>query len=442
LRGLARSAPAKASANRDFLARLALTVAARDSPVVLVLDDVHLLTTPTQFDDLAYVLEHASGGLRLVIASRTAPMMPLHRFRLSGRLTEIRARHLAFTTREAGQLMARYGISLSPSALQTLASRTEGWAAGLRLAALSMRGHPDPDQFAQEIGAEDSAILDYLVDEVVDTQPETARDLLLQTSILERVNDELAAELTGDAQAACVLPALVEASAFIEPLGHGWYRYHSLFADVLRTMLKREGRHDLTELRTRAAWWLRRNGHLGEAVSQASAAGDGELAARTVTDELAVGSVIQPSAGERLANDLRHVPASMAPAQAPSLLVAAAVAVRDGRPETGIKLLRAADDLLGRLPAQEDIASRLAATQIRIALARQAGDPTACSPRQLRPRPRSASSPMTYSRRARRPARTSTPQLARRTCGSDTSTGRQSSWTRPWPTTPPPSAAT
>ncbi len=295
------------SASRDFLAQLALAAATREHPVVLALDDVHVLANRRPLADLAYVLEHAGNGLRLLVASRTGPLMPLHPFRLSGQLAEIRAGDLAFTSREAGQLMVRYGITLSPPALETLASRTEGWAAGLRLAALAMRDHPDPDQAVQAVDAEDSTILDYLVDEVFDTQPASARDLLMRTSILERVNDELAAELTGDRRAAGMLPALAEANGFIEPLGHGWYRYHSLFADVLRVMVKRDGRYDLAELRRRATLALARQAGAHQPGLTPPAATEVRLAPRQRRSEMPAAESTAPVVTEPLSQREREV---------------------------------------------------------------------------------------------------------------------------------------
>jgi LuxR family maltose regulon positive regulatory protein len=362
------------SARRSFLSGLASALAGLDPPVVLVLDDIHVLTKSRPLEDLAYVLQNAGQGLRLVVASRMDPLLPLHRFRLAGELTEVRARDLAFTTAEAGQLMAQHGIALSRDAVQTLTGRTEGWAAGLRLAALSMQDHPDPDQFARQFGAEDSAVVGYLVNEVLDAQPPPARALLLKTSILERVNDDLAAALTGDQQAAGTLPGLAAASGFVQPIGHGWYRYHSLLAEVLRLKLRREARCDVMDLHRRATAWLRRNGRLAEAVGQASAGADGELAARTVVDELAVGRLLEPGAFETLADEVRHMPAAQATGRAPALLARAAVELRDARPGTAEALLRTAESLLEARPAADEIPSRLAAAEIRLALARQRGD--------------------------------------------------------------------
>ena len=147
--------------------------------MTLVLDDLHLLTDPAVLDGLDYVLRNAGPGLRLVVSSRMDPLLPLHRYRLAGELAEIRASDLAFSTAEAGLLLAQHGITLSAGSLECLTRRTEGWAAGLRLAAISMDTHPDPDRFVKELIAEDSALTGYLVEEVLDAQPPEVREVLL-----------------------------------------------------------------------------------------------------------------------------------------------------------------------------------------------------------------------------------------------------------------------
>lgn len=362
------------TAGHGFLLRLASALAAWSSPVVLVLDDIHLLTHRRQLEELSYVLRNAGGGLRVVMASRTEPPLPLHRFRLTGELTEIQAGELAFTVPEARLLMARHDIRLSGPALVRLTERMEGWAAGLRLAAVSMRGHRDPDQRAREFSVQDSGVLGYLQDELLG--PRSARDLdmLLKTSILDRVCDDLAAELTGDRRAGGRLPALAAANAFIQPLGHGWYRYHALFAEVLRSKLRQQSGYDVRDLHRRAARWLRRNGKLGDAVRQAAAAGDWELAAQAVVDEQAIEPLMDPRIAGPLAGGFLGMPESCAQAGPPGLLVSAALAVRDHRTGTGSVLLHAVARALDQLPAGQEIPSRLAAAQIRLALARRDGD--------------------------------------------------------------------
>jgi LuxR family transcriptional regulator, maltose regulon positive regulatory protein len=186
------------------------------------------------------VLRNVGPGLRLVVSSRMDPPLPLHRYRLAGELTEIRAGDLAFSTSEAGQLLAQHASTLSADSLECLTRRTEGWAAGLRLAAISMDTHPDPDRFVTELITEDSALTGYLMEEVLDAAPPQVREVLLATSILEQVSAEAAAELAGDEQAGATLLAVARASAFVQPIGRGWYRYHTLFAEVLRLKLRHE----------------------------------------------------------------------------------------------------------------------------------------------------------------------------------------------------------
>ena len=376
--GVALPAELPAAATRQpslFLHHFASAMAAQDPVVVtLVLDDFHLLTKPRSLDGLDYVLRNASGGLHLLVASRMDPLLPLHRYRLTGELTEIRAGDLAFSVTEAGLLMAQHGITLSAGSLETLTRRGEGWAAGLRLAAISMDGHPDPGQFVKELEAEDGAIAGYLIDEVLNRQPAPVRDLLLRTSILDRVNVELAGELAGEGETGEIIPALAQANAFVQPIGHGWYRYHSLFADVLRLKLRHESPHTVTQLRRRAARWLWRNGALLEAVGQAAAAGDWPLAARIAVEELAVGTLLDPRAGEPFADAFRPMPAELAPEEPPPLIVAAAMALRQARDDAGLRRLARAERLLERLPADAELPSRMAAALIRMALARRGGD--------------------------------------------------------------------
>jgi LuxR family transcriptional regulator, maltose regulon positive regulatory protein len=376
--GVALPAELPAAATRQpslFLHHFASAMAAQDPVVVtLILDDFHLLTKSRSLDGLDYVLRNASGGLHLMVASRMDPMLPLHRYRLTGELTEIRAGDLAFSVTEAGLLMAQHGITLSEQALETLTRRGEGWAAGLRLAAISMDGHPDPGQFVKELEAEDGAIAGYLIDEVLNRQPAGVRDLLLRTSILDRVNVELAGELAGEGETGEIIPALAQANAFVQPIGHGWYRYHSLFADVLRLKLRHESPHAVVPLRRRAARWLWRNGTLLEAIGQAAAAGDWPLAARIAVEELAVGTLLDPRAGEPLADAFRPMPAGPAPEEPPGQIVAAAMALREARDELAAARLAGAERLLERLPDEAELPSRMAAALIRMALARRAGD--------------------------------------------------------------------
>jgi len=359
--------------DRVFLLGLAAALAAQEPPVTLVLDDLHLLTDPGVLDGLDYVLRNAGPGLRLAVSART-DSLPLHRYRLAGELTEIRAGDLAFTVPEAGELMARHGITLTADSLECLTRRTEGWAAGLRLAAVSMGTHPDPDQFVTELITDDSAVTGYLAAEILDPQPPAVRELLLSTSILEHVSGEAASELTGNEQAGTILADLARANAFVAPAGSGRYRYHPLFTEVLRLKLDREHPGRAAALHRRAARWYERNGQLTDAVRHATQAGDWPLAAGIVIDGLAISEIIEPRGSPSLGEEFRVMPHGQAWTEPAPHLVSAAVALSAGRPESSIAALDAAEAILERLPADQEAAGRLAAALIRLAAARRTGD--------------------------------------------------------------------
>ena len=367
--------PTREAVEHVFLVRLASVLAAQDSPVVLVLDDLHLLTDPATLDGLDYVQRNAHPGLHLVVASRVDPLLPLHRYRLTGELAEIRADDLAFNIEESGLLLAHHGITLSEAAIAGLTGRTEGWVAGIRLAALSLHGHPDPEQFVKELEVEDSAITSYLIDEVLNAQPPSVRDMLLRTSILDCVNADLASELTGDPQAAHVLPDLARANAFVRPIGHGWYRYHSLLAAVLRLKLRMEHSGRLPDLYERAARWYQRHGMLDEAARYAAESGDWPFAAGIVVDEFAVGQLIDPRGNQPLAEVFGRMPRDGGWAQPQPWLVLAAAGLSDPAHGAGsAAALAAAERILARIPAGDEIPARLAACLIRLALSRRTGD--------------------------------------------------------------------
>jgi LuxR family transcriptional regulator, maltose regulon positive regulatory protein len=367
--------PTREAVEHAFLVRLASVLAAQDPPVALVLDDLHLLTDPATLYGLDYVQRNAHPGLHLVVASRVDPLLPLHRYRLTGELAEIRADDLAFSVEESSQLLAHHGIALSDAAIEGLTGRTEGWVAGIRLAALSLHGRPDPEQFVKELEAEDSAITGYLVDEVLNAQPHSVRDMLLRTSILECVNVDLASELAGDPQAACALPELARANAFVRPLGHGWYRYHSLLVAVLRLKLRIEHSVRLPGLYECAARWYQRNGLLNEAVRYAAESGDWPLAAGIVVDEFAVGQLIEPRGNQPLAEVFARMPRDgVWPQPQPWLILAAAGLSGPAREGSSAAALSAAETILKRLPADDYLPARLAAALIGLALSRRTGD--------------------------------------------------------------------
>jgi LuxR family transcriptional regulator, maltose regulon positive regulatory protein len=357
-----------------FLLGLTALLAAQDLPLTLVLDDLHLLTEPGTLKGLDFMLRNAGSGLRVVVTSRMDPLLPLHRYRVAGQLTEIRADDLAFSAAEASLLLAQHGSTLTADSLESLTQRTEGWAAGLRLAAMSLGAHPDPGQFIKELLTEDSALICYLVDEVLNVQPPEVREVLLSTSILEHVSADGAVELTGDGHAAGVLASLARTNAFVQPLAPGWYRYHNLFAEMLRLKLRLEHPERVAVLHQRAARWHQRDGRLADAVRHAAKAADWPLAAAMVVDELAIGELAGRGAGHPLAAEFAAMPADRAWAEPAPYLVAAALALAAGRREAATAALDAADGLLDRLPADREAAGRLATAVVRLTASLREGD--------------------------------------------------------------------
>jgi LuxR family maltose regulon positive regulatory protein len=285
--------------------------------------------------------------------------------------------------------MAQHGCTLSADSMECLTRRTEGWAAGLRLAAISMGTHPDPDQFVKELVTEDSALTGYLVEEVLNTQPAEVREVLLTTSILERVSAEAASELAGDEQAGRIWPAVAHANAFVQPAGCGWYRYHRLFAEVLRLKLRREHPDRLATLHRRAARWYERNGQLADAVRHAAQADDWQLAASVVIDGLAISEIMEPRGSQSLAGEFADMPHSDTWTGPQPYLVSAAAALAAGRPEAAAAALAAADAILERRPAGQETAVRLPG-----GMSGTASSPTRCgTPR----RPTIGSSPRPWS---------------------------------------------
>jgi LuxR family transcriptional regulator, maltose regulon positive regulatory protein len=277
--GLVRPVTAAPELDGGVIAeRLLADLARLDDRVWLVVDDVHELGTDA-LRQLEMLVLRAPAGLRFVLAARRDVRLGLHRLRLEGELAEIREPDLRFTLAEARELLAAAGVELPEVGL--LVERTEGWAAGLRLAALSLAGHPDPARFAAEFSGSERTVAEYLLAEVLDRQGERVRRLLLRTSILERVNGELADLLTGDQGGERVLHDLAAANAFTVSVDadRSWFRFHQLFAEMLRLELRRTAPGEVTGLHQAAADWLAARGYPVEAVRHAQAARDWGLAA-------------------------------------------------------------------------------------------------------------------------------------------------------------------
>jgi LuxR family maltose regulon positive regulatory protein len=266
--------------------RLLKDLAPLDEPLWLVIDDVHELGSDQARRQLELLVMRAPKDLRFVLATRHDLRLGLHRLRLEGELTEIRADDLRFSPAEARTLFAAAGVEVAGPVLALLLDRTEGWAAGLRLAALSLAGHPNPERFAEEFSGSERTVAEYLLAEVIDRQSEDVRRLLLRTSVLERVNGELADLLTGTSGGGRTLQDLEEANAFVVSLdaARSWFRYHRLFADLLQLELRRTEPGEVAALHGTAAGWFAERGFGVEAIRHAQAAQDWGRAARLLAD--------------------------------------------------------------------------------------------------------------------------------------------------------------
>jgi LuxR family transcriptional regulator, maltose regulon positive regulatory protein len=278
--------------------------------VLLVLDDYHLVDSGPVHESVAFLLENLPPGLQVVVSSRADPPLPLARLRARGQLAELRAADLRFTPEEAAALLgATAGPGLPTVAAAVLTARTEGWAAGLQLAGLSLRGHADPAGFAAAFSGSHRFVLDYLADEVLDAQPGQVREFLLETSVLERLSGQLCDAVTGRAGSQAMLQGIERAGLFLVPLDEvrGWWRYHHLFADLLRSRLQAEQPGRVQVLHRAAATWCEENDLADDAVRHALAAGDTSWAARLV--ERHVERLLGRSEGATLRRWLSALPA-------------------------------------------------------------------------------------------------------------------------------------
>jgi LuxR family maltose regulon positive regulatory protein len=254
--------------------------------ITLVIDDLHELNSPEALGQLTRLLTNLPPHAHAMLTTRHDLRLGLHQLRLAGELAEIRAADLRFTERETRMLLDASGIALSEAGAALLHERTEGWAAGLRLAALSLAGHPDPERFVAEFSGSDRTVAEYLIAEMLERQPADVQDLLLRTSLLDRVNGELADVLTGRSGSERILLELADANTFVVPLDpeRTWFRYHHLFGDLLRLELRRTLPEEVPVLHRRAAGWFIRQGQVVDAIRHTQAAGDWPDAARLLAD--------------------------------------------------------------------------------------------------------------------------------------------------------------
>ncbi|MEV0320425.1 LuxR C-terminal-related transcriptional regulator [Streptomyces sp. NPDC050658] len=351
--GVELAEPATAGDLPLLVAALADGLNEHAEPVVLVLDDFHPVPNSPVAEGVTTLLRHTPGVLRMVVLARRDPPLHLRRGRLTSDVTELRTADLAFNDRETAELLAQHGIDVSKQTVGTLRRRTEGWAAGLRLAAMSMENIREPDRFVAQFAGDDEAVASYLVEEVLDAQPAGMRRLLLTTSLLDRVNAELAVELSG-ADAGRHFAALVRENSFLRPVGQGWYRCHQMFADVLRMCLRHEVPGLEAPLHRKAARWLDEHGLPVDAVRHLLAVGDWDQAARLIVHRLAIGQVLGLARARLPVEMIRQLPEDLPTDEPEPVLLAAAVAQARGDDTTCARHLERSARLIGRLSPEED----------------------------------------------------------------------------------------
>jgi LuxR family maltose regulon positive regulatory protein len=320
-----------------------LTVVSEADAVILVVDDYHLIETPAVHKSVKFLLDRLPPGLRLVLTSRADPPLPLARMRGRGQLAELRASDLRFTLAETAAFLRATGLDLPAASVAQLQDRTEGWAAGVQLAALSLQGHADPAGFVETFAGSNRYVLDYLTQEVLARQPEQVVGFLLETSILERLNGPLCDAITGRTDSQQRLEQAEQANLFVVPLDdvRGWWRYHHLFADLLRVRLEQTRPERAPELHRAAAAWYEVHGPADDAVRHAMAAGEVGWAARLV--EQHVEALLRRSEGATLRRWLSALPAESVGARARLCLAQAIAAVVGSQVEAVEPLLAAAE---------------------------------------------------------------------------------------------------
>ena len=353
--------------------RVLSEVADQVEPVVLIIDDLHELRSTDALAQLEHLLAILPSSARVVLSSRRDPSIRLHQLRLADEIAEIRAGDLQFTERETRELLVTSGIGLSDAGVAALYQRTEGWAAGVRLAVISLSGHPDPERFVAEFSGTDRAIVEYLMAEMLERQPSEVQSMLLRTSLVDRMNGELANLLAGRSGSEQILLELEEANAFVMSLDaqRTWFRYHQLLADFLRLELRRTLAGEVPDLHRRAAQWFADHGEVVEAVRHTLAAGDWPDAARLLADHLF--SLTLDGQEGTIAALLRSFPAG-ASADHPELALAhAAVELAQGRLEEAAAQLALAESHVQSTPPARRRRLAVAVASLRLALARRSG---------------------------------------------------------------------
>jgi ATP/maltotriose-dependent transcriptional regulator MalT len=312
---------------------------------VLVLDDYHLVETPEIHSGITFLLDHLPPTFHLVILSRMDPPLPLARLRARGQLVELRAPDLRFSPEEtAAFLNEQMGLNLTPKQIAALDARAEGWIAGLQLAALSMRGRQDVDGFVNAFAGSNRFVLDYLAEEVLQRQTSEIQTFLLQTSILDQMNGSLGDAVTGRTDSAQVLAELEKANLFVVPLDDSrqWYRYHHLFADLLKSRLQQLESEQVPELHRRASFWYEESGYGDEAVEHALAVPDFERAVHLI--EATALPLILRSEVTALLNWISQIPEDRIQQHPYLSLIYATALITLGKLELGSARLARVDD--------------------------------------------------------------------------------------------------
>ena len=341
--------------------------------VVLIIDDLHELSSAGAFTQLEHLLAILPSSARVVLSSRRDPPIRLHQLRLADEIAEIRAGDLRFTERETRELLAASELSLSDAAVAALYQRTEGWAAGLRLAVISLSGHPDPERFVAEFSGTDSAIGEYLMAEMLERQPSEVQSMLLRTSLVDRLNGELADLLAGRSGSEQMLLELEEANAFVVSLDaqRSWFRYHQLLADFLRLELRRTLADQVPDLHRRTARWFADHGDIVEAVRHTLAAGDWPDAARLLADHLF--SLTLDGQEGAIGALLRSFPGGASVDHPDLALARAATQLAQGRLEDAAAQLALAESHVQSAPPARRRRLTVAIASLRLALARRSG---------------------------------------------------------------------
>jgi len=353
--------------------RVLLELADHRGRVILVIDDLHELNSPEALAQLTRLLTNLPPRVHAILATRRDLQLRLHQLRLAGELAEIRAADLRFTERETRELLDASGIALSEAGAALLHQRTEGWAAGLRLAAISLAGHPDPERFVAEFSGSNRTVAEYLMAEMLERQPDDVQQLLLRTSLLDRVNGELADLLTGRSGLERILLELEDANAFVVSLDpeRTWFRYHHLFGDLLRLELRRTQPEEVRALHRRAADWFTEHGQIVDAIRHRQTVGDWPGAARLLADHAF--SLTLDGHLQTIQALLRAFPPGV-PADDPELaLVRATSDVFQGRLDEAAAHLAVAELHAETAPADRQRRLRVAIASVKLSLARRRG---------------------------------------------------------------------